>query len=213
MSQACHSRGGTPLLQAHEAGGGWHWLRGLPGRHHRDFQLPASLLDRCAGSCTTDCSCEVTSIVCRHSQMPGSHREPQRTFSAERDFPDFIQLSVGSLVLRTLDGRLHQATIKALGQAGLQPESEVTIPAGIQRSKPHCFCIKMTRGSFVDYTRSCLLHCGISNAQGQVYNFDQHGYHLDRWRESISVPLDGLNALIDVELAAHDRHHRQLGEP
>ena len=147
--------------------------------------------------------------------MPRSQREPQTTFSAERDFPDFIQLTVGPLVLRTLDGKLHQDTVRALAQAGLQPESEVTLPAGIQASKPYCFCIKMTRGSFVDYTRSCLLHCGISDSQGQVYNFDQHGYHLDRWRESISVPLDDLDALIDIDaaVAAHDRHHRQLGEP
>jgi hypothetical protein len=154
-------------------------------------------------------------ILLAWSEMPRSQREPQTTFSPERDFPDFVQLSVGSLVLRTLDGRLHQATVKALGQAGLQPESEVTLPADIQESKPHCFCIKMTRGSFVDYTRSCLLHCGISNSQGQVYNFDQHGYHLERWRESISVPLEGLDTLIDidVEVVAHDRHHRQLGEP
>lgn len=147
--------------------------------------------------------------------MAPSRREPQTTFSVERDFPDFVQLTVGSLVVRTLHGRLYQATVKALSQAGLQPESEVTLPAGIQASKPRCFCIKMTRGSFVDYTRSCLLHCGISDSQSQVYNFDQHGYHLERWRESISVPLDDLPARIDVDaaVAAHDRHHRQLGTP
>ena len=144
--------------------------------------------------------------------MPGSRREPQTSFSSERDFPDFVQVTVGPLVLRTLHGRLHQATLRALAATGLQPESEVTLPAGIQGSNPHCFCIKMTRGSFVDYTRSCLLHCGISDSQGQVYNFDQHGYHLDRWRESISVPIEGVDG-IDAAVAAHDRHHRGLGDP
>ena len=142
----------------------------------------------------------------------GRRREPQTRFSAERDFPEFIQLNVGSaLVLRTLPGRLHTATLRALDATGLQPESEVTLPADIQVSKPHCFCIKMTRGSFMDYTRNCLLHCGVSNSQGLVYNFDQNGYHLERWTESISVPLEGIRDM-NAAVAAHDKVHRERGE-
>ena len=58
-----------------------------------------------------------------------------------------------ALLLHTVPGRRQQATLAAL--QGLRPEGETVLPAGIQPSKPHCFCIKMTRGSFVDYTRRC----------------------------------------------------------
>eukprot|EP01052_Picozoa_sp_SAG31_P005761 SAG31_NODE_258_length_18937_cov_61.688555_16_plen_208_part_00 len=47
----------------------------------------------------------------------------------------------------------------------------------------------MTNGSFVDYTNTCLLHCGISNSNGIVYNFDGNGHHQQTWREVIGVPL------------------------
>ena len=83
------------------------------------------------------------------------------TRAAEIDFPDFVQLAVPgqvpqappALLLHTVPGRRQQATLAAL--QGLRPEGETVLPAGIQPSKPHCFCIKMTRGSFVDYTRRC----------------------------------------------------------
>ena len=160
---------------------------------------------------------------------------------AEIDFPDFVQLAVPgqvpqappALLLHTVPGRRQQATLAAL--QGLRPEGETVLPAGIQPSKPHCFCIKMTRGSFVDYTRrceprvlrpgwrrltgarlpcwrSCLLHCGVSDGAARVYNFDQHGYHLERWREAISVPLEQIGDF-DAALRAHDKIHRDRGVP
>ena len=58
-----------------------------------------------------------------------------------------------ALLLHTVPGRRQQATLAAL--QGLRPEGGTVLPAGIQPSKPHCFCIKMTRGSFVDYTSKC----------------------------------------------------------
>ena len=82
-----------------------------------------------------------------------------RPRSPRSGLPDFVKLTMGSLVVRTP----HEAPssyAENIESGRLQPESELAYHR-IQGSKPHCFCIKMTRGSFVDYTRSCLLHCGI----------------------------------------------------
>ena len=45
-----------------------------------------------------------------------------------------------------------------------------------------------------------------------MYNFDQHGYHLERWREAISVPLEQIGDF-DAALRAHDKIHRDRGVP
>jgi hypothetical protein len=52
-------------------------------------------------------------------------------------------------------------------------------PSGILESRPMCVCIKMTVGSFTNYSSTSLLHCGISDSRGRVYNFDEGGYHVD----------------------------------
>eukprot|EP01047_Picozoa_sp_COSAG01_P103714 COSAG01_NODE_33139_length_569_cov_2.293617_1_plen_146_part_01 len=68
-------------------------------------------------------------------------------------------------------------------------------------SQPHCICIRMSTGSFVDYTSTSILHCGISNSNGLVFHFDETGYHRDHWEECVSVPLSGVSS-IDSELRA-----------
>eukprot|EP01136_Pigoraptor_vietnamica_P038911 Opistho-1_new@108869 len=57
---------------------------------------------------------------------------------------------------------------------------------------PRCILVKTTYGFFHrDYTSTALLHVGVSNSQGCVYNFDEHGFHRDhtRWDECVAVPL------------------------
>jgi len=53
-------------------------------------------------------------------------------------------------------------------------------------------------GMWQKYTSNCLLHCGISNSQGIVYNFDEKGLHIDDlWRESISISLNAPTIIDD----------------
>jgi len=60
----------------------------------------------------------------------------------------------------------------------------------ISKNGPYEILIKMTVGSFRNYTETCLLHCGISDSKGKVFNFDQNGYHEDaRWPEAIRIKL------------------------
>eukprot|EP00466_Bigelowiella_natans_P001268 jgi/Bigna1/89102/estExt_fgenesh1_pg.C_430112 len=91
----------------------------------------------------------------------------------------------------------------------------------ISRNGPYEILIKMTIGSFKNYNSSCLLHCGISDSKGVVYNFDQNGYHKDDyWKESIRVKINdpnnsnggGLSATKwDDELRSFDMMHKMSG--
>jgi hypothetical protein len=65
------------------------------------------------------------------------------------------------------------------------------VPPAIASSKPYAICVRTTVGSFRDYSRRSLLHCGISDATGAVYHFDEHGLHVssEGWRGCVSVPL------------------------
>jgi|EP01047_Picozoa_sp_COSAG01_P051226 hypothetical protein len=123
--------------------------------------------------------------------MPGKARvrEPQTTISDEIDFPPLVRfefthgcslLSLGGGGRRAAEAR--QACVAALSCSGdrgggggvaASAAHESLVPPLIKPSVPHSFCIKMTRGSFVDYTRSCLLHCGIADRTGCVWNFDE----------------------------------------
>jgi hypothetical protein len=72
----------------------------------------------------------------------------------------------------------------------------------------------MTIGSFMGYTSTSLLHCGVSDSHRSVYNFDQEGYHVDSpWPESISIPIGGtLDAeTFDALLVAFHLDHQKRG--
>jgi hypothetical protein len=59
----------------------------------------------------------------------------------------------------------------------------------ITPAKPCSICVKMTTGSLIEYNRNALLHCGISDSEGQVHHFDEDGHHSTRWQECVSIPI------------------------
>jgi len=90
-----------------------------------------------------------------------------------------------------------------------------TIPPTIERSAPCSLVIKTTFGSFAEYNARCLLHAGVTDSRGRVYNFDGAGHHQhDSWEEAINVPVscDDPEAW-DLALATFDQSHRELGIP
>ena len=87
--------------------------------------------------------------------------------------------------------------------------TEKRLPSPITSSKAFRFCIRTSFGSFEDYTSRSLLHAGVSNSRGVVYNFDERGHHRDdRWIECVSAPLDGIEDF-DEKLNAYDALHRK----
>ena len=64
-------------------------------------------------------------------------------------------------------------------------------PPAIGPSSPFSICVKTTVGTFHNYSRSSLLHCGVSNSTGVVYHFDEHGLHVSEsgWPDCVSVPI------------------------
>ena len=70
------------------------------------------------------------------------------------------------------------------------------IPPPILPSLPMSICIRMGIGSFSSYTRQSILHCGVSDSRGKVYNFDENGHsNASSWRESLSMQLVRLQSL------------------
>lgn len=65
------------------------------------------------------------------------------------------------------------------------------VPSAIAPSEPFAICVRTTVGSFHDYSRESLLHCGITDAHGVVYHFDEGGLHVsaEGWRNCVSVAL------------------------
>jgi hypothetical protein len=46
-------------------------------------------------------------------------------------------------------------------------------------------------GAFTKLSETCLLHCGISDSHGAVYNFDERGRRRQtNWRGSLCIPLE-----------------------
>jgi hypothetical protein len=92
------------------------------------------------------------------------------------------------------------------------------VTAGISRSMAGCICIRMSSGSFAEYSHSSMLHAGLSDSHGRVHHFDETGHHVDEyWPESICVPLFAAlrdpdscaGRLWDSALASfHDVHSR-----
>jgi hypothetical protein len=86
--------------------------------------------------------------------------------------------------------------------------SERVLPSPITTSGPYRFCIRTSFGSFKDYTSRSLLHAGVSNSKGVVYNFDERGHHRDeRWIECVSTPLNDIEDF-DRKLNEYDASHR-----
>jgi len=57
-------------------------------------------------------------------------------------------------------------------------------------SNNRSIAIKPTIGSFATYTSNMLLHCGISDSQGLVHNFDGAGLHIEHWKECLLISID-----------------------
>lgn len=56
---------------------------------------------------------------------------------------------------------------------------------------PRSIVIRPTVGSFHNYRHDMLLHVGITNSKGHVFNFDAGGCHIEPvWVECITVPLE-----------------------
>ena len=101
------------------------------------------------------------------------------------------------------------------GRRGSWTEGEC-IKAGVQHSQGRCVCIRMTVGSFRGYTDTALLHTGVSDSAGVVFNFDEAGHHQDAWVESINfhvaMPREAwTDRAWDAALATYDAHHRRAG--
>jgi len=82
----------------------------------------------------------------------------------------------------------------------------------IRRSPKRCFVIKMTYGDFRGYNGRSLLHAGVSDSRGRVYNFDERGHHIDlTWSECVAIPLSRStcdDASFDESLRLYDNAHR-----
>ena len=69
--------------------------------------------------------------------------------------------------------------------------------------------IKPTVGSFGRYHNRMLLHCGLADSAGRVYNFDESGCHVESdWHESISIPVAAPHLSDEQWDAELDRHHK-----
>ena len=60
----------------------------------------------------------------------------------------------------------------------------------ISTSSPFSVCLTVSyKKSFRFYSKRALLHVGISDSKGIVYNFDEKGLHSEIWKESLSVSI------------------------
>lgn len=66
----------------------------------------------------------------------------------------------------------------------------ITHESNIGPAQPKSVCIKPTFGSFYNYEEDSLLHCGISDSQGRVKNFDNTGVKEETWDCCLSVSLN-----------------------
>ncbi|KAK8397352.1 hypothetical protein O3P69_004810 [Scylla paramamosain] len=71
--------------------------------------------------------------------------------------------------------------------------SESPIPFVRASQAPCCLVIKPTRGDFLhDYRSSQDLHIGVTDSEGQVYEYDCEGLHNDytaSWTQALAVPI------------------------
>ena len=127
-------------------------------------------------------------------------------FGFRRSLPNFEDL----IEYDTSDGRTMMRLASSSSNVKVKDVlKEKRLPSPITFSKAFRFCIRTSFGSFKDYTSRSLLHAGVSNSRGVVYNFDERGHHRDdRWIECVSAPLDGIEDF-DEKLNAYDELHRK----
>ena len=113
------------------------------------------------------------------------------------------------------DGRGRLMAFSRDGRGSTDLEDTIVLPSPIRPSRKRAFCIRMAFGSFAQYNSRSILHAGISDSRGRVYNFDQRGHHVDfSWTECVSIPLknDGKreDAAYDAQLRLYDQAHRGM---
>eukprot|EP00656_Telonema_subtile_P048711 TRINITY_DN5877_c0_g1_i1.p1 TRINITY_DN5877_c0_g1~~TRINITY_DN5877_c0_g1_i1.p1 ORF type:complete len:248 (-),score=66.36 TRINITY_DN5877_c0_g1_i1:256-999(-) len=118
------------------------------------------------------------------------------------------------LHVRASDGREMITLESMLSTLGEDMEVLERRPPAITPATPCALLIKPTFGSFRNYSSTCLLHAGVSDSEGRVYNFDQDGHHVQTWEEAICVPVecDDPEAW-DAALIGFDLNHQDTGVP
>lgn len=71
---------------------------------------------------------------------------------------------------------------------------------------PRSICVRMTMGTFVgQYSGTALLHCGISDSKGRVFNFDERGIIAEEtWSEAVCLRLQAIMHPRRLDDAAFD---------
>jgi len=88
------------------------------------------------------------------------------------------------------DQTLFTFTLQDCAKCGKPPTDIKFHESNVAPCKPRSLVIKPTFCNFSNYSSNALLHCGISNSKGLVYNFDSRGVSLDQpWSEVINVML------------------------
>ena len=119
----------------------------------------------------------------------------------ETNFEDLIEYD-------TKDGKTMMRLASSM-MSGDDVTKERRLSSPITPSRAFRFCIRTSFGSFKDYTSRSLLHAGVSNSRGVVYNFDERGHHRDdMWIECVSAPLEDIEDF-DEKLNAYDASHRK----
>jgi hypothetical protein len=95
----------------------------------------------------------------------------------------------------TVENKEKSHTNKKLGEEAEASHSNTTplnvtvYNSGVGPTRPRCIVVRPTIGSFHTYNNQMLLHCGISNSKGKVYNFDIGGCSAEEWKLSLSINL------------------------
>eukprot|EP01137_Pigoraptor_chileana_P004428 Opistho-2@46066 len=129
-------------------------------------------------------------------------RDSQRTDCASTSLETDCRPSLSPNDGTCIVGDACQERIALGGYCG-SSRVKIDSPLVDGHKQPRSLLVKTTYGVFHrDYTSSALLHVGVSNSQGTVYNFDEHGFHRDgdRWEEAIAVSLtEGESNLCDSD--------------
>jgi len=109
---------------------------------------------------------------------------------------------------------LFNFTVLDCNLCGKVPTDITFHESSITACKPRSLVIKPSFCTFANYSSSALLHCGISNSQGSVYNFDSRGVCMDKpWDEVLHIPLiveSHSDEKWDLLLQAHYEREKQL---
>ncbi|XP_063847934.1 MKRN2 opposite strand protein-like [Scylla paramamosain] len=93
----------------------------------------------------------------------------------------------------TLPSRCPMCGADLTTQPLASPPFRVPYPFVRASQAPCCLVIKPTRGDFLhDYRSSQDLHIGVTDSEGQVYEYDCEGLHNDytaSWTQALAVPI------------------------